>query len=99
MNRAYYSDTVAAFLACSADAIIGRLVKNSAFSVEATQRDAWLKQIEILKHVLEPYRKGGSVYLEFSVPRLGKRIDVVLVIGPVVFVLEFKVGEKNFAAH
>ena len=34
------------------------------------------------------------IYLEFSIPRMGQRIDVVLLIGAVIFVLEFKVGEK-----
>src|SRR3954471_17739652 len=99
MNRAYYSASVEAFMASNADTIIGRLVRNSSFSVEATQRDAWLAQIEILRQILTPHRSGGSVYFEFSVPRLGKRIDVVLVIGPAIFVLEFKVGERDYAAH
>ena len=45
MNRAYYSDRIAAFLDCGADTVVGRLVQRSAFAVEATQRDAWLKQI------------------------------------------------------
>ncbi len=30
---------------------------------------------------------------------MGQRIDVVLLIGPVIFVLEFKVGEKEFTAY
>jgi hypothetical protein len=42
------------------------------------------------------YEERGKVYFEFVVPRLGKRIDVVLVIDHVLFVLEFKVGEKDF---
>jgi hypothetical protein len=30
---------------------------------------------------------------------MGKRIDVVLLIGPVIFVLEFKIGEKTFTSY
>ena len=30
---------------------------------------------------------------------MGQRIDVVLIIGSVIFVLEFKVGEKEFTSH
>ena len=30
---------------------------------------------------------------------MGRRIDVVLLIGPVIFVLEFKVGEREFTVH
>lgn len=30
---------------------------------------------------------------------MGKRIDVILLIGPVIFVLEFKIGEKEFTSY
>ena len=36
------------------------------------------------------------MFLEFNIPRMGRRIDAVLLIGPVVFVIEFKVGESTF---
>ena len=39
----------------------------------------------------------GALYLEFTVPRMGRRIDAVVIIGPVIFVLEFKVGERTFS--
>jgi hypothetical protein len=42
--------------------------------------------------------RNGGIYFEYSIPRLGKRIDVVLLIGPVVFILEFKVGERDFTS-
>jgi hypothetical protein len=99
MNRAYYCETIAAFLNEELDAIVGRLVQSSSFSVETTQVDAWHTQIKVLQKLLSPYRDRGSVHFEFGVPRLGKRIDVVAIIGPVVFVIEFKVGEDAFAAH
>ncbi len=38
----------------------------------------------------------GSLFLEFAIPRMGRRIDAVLVTGSVVFVIEFKVGEGTF---
>ena len=98
VHRAAHSDSIAAFLLRNADEIIGVLVGNSRFSVETTQRDAWHEQISILKRALEPYSGRGSVYFEYDVPRLGKRIDVVLIIGHVLFVLEFKVGEQEFAS-
>ncbi len=99
MDRSFYHDNIDDFLDNSAEVILGRLVQKSTFGIEGTQRDAWVEQIGILRHVLAPFRGRGSVYFEFSVPRLGKRIDVLVVIGAAVFVLEFKVGEKNFAAH
>jgi hypothetical protein len=95
--RAYYSDSIEAFLDRPSDEILGILVRNnSAFAVEATQRDAWTEQTCILKTALAPYKNRGKVYFEYAVPRLGKRIDVVLLLDQVIFVIEFKVGEVAF---
>lgn len=100
MRREYYSDSIAAFLDAQPDTIVGALVRADTFAViQATQSAAWREQIGILKTALAPYRACGSIYFEYAVPRLGKRIDVVAVIGPVIFVLEFKVGEREFAPY
>ena len=40
--------------------------------------------------------QAGAIYLEFIIPRMGRRIDAVVIIGAVIFVLEFKVGERDF---
>src|SRR5258706_13580728 len=97
MRREYYSDTLSDFLKRNNNEILGKLAQGNDFALEQTQRDAWLEEIRILKNVLHPY--NGSIYFEYSIPRMGKRIDVVLVIGSVIFVLEFKVGEKEFASY
>lgn len=97
MIREYYSDTISTFCFTSVEEILGRLVKRSDFSIEQTQRDAWLEEIVILKSVLSKYE--GAIYFEYSIPRMGKRIDVVLLIRAVVFVLEFKIGEKEFPSY
>jgi hypothetical protein len=97
MRRAYYSDKISDFYQRSNEEILGRLTQGNDFALEQTQRDAWLEEIRILKNVLHTYK--GSVYFEYSIPRMGKRIDVVLVIGSVIFILEFKVGEKEFHSH
>ena len=99
MNRAFYSNTISEFLNTSDEEIIGVLALNNQFTLEQTQRDAWLEEIRILKTVLENYRNEGAIYLEFSIPRMGQRIDAVLLIGSVIFVLEFKVGEKEFTSY
>lgn len=52
----------------------------------------------ILARTLLPYRSRGRLLFEYSIPRLGKRVDVVLLIDGIVFVLEFKVGERAFTA-
>jgi hypothetical protein len=97
MKRAYYSDTIDNFLNTNDDEILGKLSRRNDFSLEQTQRDAWLEEIRILRQVFPHYQ--GSLYFEYSITRMGQRIDVVALIGPVIFVLEFKIGEKDFASH
>jgi len=97
MKREYYSDSIANFLNTDPEKILGALAIRNDFALEQSQRDAWLSEISILKEVLQSYQ--GSIYFEYSIPRMGQRIDVVMLIGPVIFVLEFKVGEKEFKSH
>ena len=97
MKRDYYSDSIANFRNTSPNEILGQLVRSSGFSIEQTQRDAWLEQIKILQRALSDVQ--GSIYFEYAIPRMGKRIDVVLLIGSVIFVLEFKIGEKEFTSY
>ena len=94
MKRAYYSDSISNFLGSSTEEIIGILTLSNDFSLIQTQSAAWVAQIAILQDTLTPYQ--GSIYFEYSIPRMGRRIDVLLLIGPVIFVLEFKVGESEF---
>ena len=97
MNRYYYSDSITNFQNTEPDEILGILARNNDFALEQTQRDAWLEEINILKDVL--YQFKGKIYFEYSIPRMGKRIDVLLLIKSVIFVLEFKVGEKDFTQY
>src|SRR5262245_15092049 len=87
-SRAWYGASFAEFLQNQPDAIVGQLVRNSTFSLLPTQKDAWLTQIDLLQDRLVGL--SGSLFLEFDIPRMGRRIDAVLLIGPVVFVIEFK---------
>lgn len=97
MLNYYYKDTINDFCNKSVETIIGELNLNNQFDSSFNQNKAWEKQIEILKQVICNY--SGTIIFEFSIPRLGKRIDCVLVINNIVFVIEFKVGEKDFLKH
>ena len=97
MSRAYYSDSITNFQNKSSDEILGQLARVSQFSDLQSQKQAWLYQINLLKTVLRSYE--GAIYFEFDIPRMGRRIDVLLLLGPAIFVLEFKVGEKDFTAY
>ena len=97
MNRAYYSNSISQFLNESTQSIYGKLAIASEFTVEQGQKNAWMVQIDQLKHLLKDI--NGSIYFEFSIPRMGKRVDVVLLIGQAIFVVEYKVGDSQFASH
>ena len=92
--RAWYCSSIDEFLKETPDAVLGQLAANSDFSVSSSQRDGWLAEIEILRSQLNGI--SGSVFLEFNIPRMGRRVDAVLIIGPVVLPVEFKVGERVF---
>lgn len=94
---AYYAASVTDFIGETTEAILGTLTVKSAFAVDPSQRDAWVSEIAALKTAVASIE--GSVFLEFEVPRIGSRIDAVLVAGPAVFVIEFKVGERQFNTH
>lgn len=93
-SRAWYGASVSEFLQSHPDTVVGRLATNSEFAMLPTQRDAWLAQVGLLQASLNGLT--GWVFFEFNIPRMGRRVDVVLVIGSVVFVIEFKVGENVF---
>jgi Uncharacterized conserved protein (DUF2075) len=94
MKREYYSESISKFLLTPVEGILGVLAKNNDFTLIQTQRDAWIEQIGILHDSLKSY--SGSIYFEYAIPRMGRRIDVVLLIEHVIFVVEFKVGESEF---
>jgi hypothetical protein len=96
-RRSYYSGTLTAFCAADRNEIFARMARRNDFDLTGTQRDAWLEEAEILQRVLA--RHTGALYLEFTIPRMGRRIDALVIIGPVIFVLEFKIGEQSFSSQ
>jgi hypothetical protein len=103
-SREYYAATLPTFLAEAEETILGHLTKKSDFAIEQAQTHAWREQIRILKGVLADNRlhlmqAQGAVYFEYAIPRMGKRVDVVLLLGSTIFVLEFKVGEREHPTH
>jgi hypothetical protein len=95
-RRYGYGAAVSTFLESRSESILGVLAQRSAFDVDRTQVAAWETSIEVLRAVLSPRAGEGHLFFEFDVPRLGRRIDAVLVLRHAVFVIEFKVGAKAF---
>ncbi len=97
-RKAYYYNNISGFINEDAKSIIGELVRNS-FEVGKDQTDAWENQIVELKARLKNYGIKGDIIFEYDIVRLGKRIDVILLIKRIVFSLEFKNGKNIFTAQ
>ena len=93
-SSAFYAEPISSFLGQSNDHIRGVLSGQSPFADSPDQKDAWNSEIAILKKALQGME--GFLCLEFDVPRIGSRIDAVVLSGGCIFVLEFKVGESAF---
>lgn len=92
---AFYSASVTEFLECTPNEILGQLSTSHDFpTLELTQIAAWQEEVGILQQSLVGVT--GSLFIEFDVPRLGSRIDAVLVAGAAVIPIEFKCGESRF---
>lgn len=96
MKRAYYSSSINLFCNQEPEQILGEMTQQHSFDLTILQRDAWIEQTSILKNVLS--NSDGKIYFEFSIPRMGRRVDAVIIIESVIFVVEFKVGSKSFGA-
>lgn len=98
MHRSYYSSSIEEFLSNSITEILGSIVSNSQqHEVNEKQKNAWIEQIKILKKQLSFLNfKDGRILFEYTIPRIGKRADNILLYKNLIFVLEFKCGEKNY---
>ena len=97
MNWAHYAAPVETFLNENPTTILGALADLHEFGLEDQQKYAWKVQIDVLKQTLIDI--AGYVFFEFSIPRMGKRVDVVLISKGIIFVIEFKVGENSYPVY
>ena len=92
--RFLFNDNIRSFLEKDKDSILGYMITNSHGNLMTTTRESWESEIKIMKSTLRKIDNvDGQIIFEYDIPRLGKRIDVVLLINGIVFCLEFKVGE------
>ena len=95
-TRCLYDSSLDSFLVTDKRIIRDEISDKYHGETLTTTRDAWIGEIEILQQALLPW-KGADAHIvfEYDIPRLGKRIDVVLLLKGIVFCLEFKVGESR----
>ena len=96
MNRCLYNNKFEGFLNVEDNSVFGELCENYHGEALTTTRESWKAEIAIMKDVLAGLPdKNGDIIFEYDIPRLGKRIDVVLLYRGIVFCLEFKVNQAN----
>lgn len=95
-NRCLYIASFREFLENERLSVLGALHNNYHGEALTTTDEAWMGEIDILQQVLTPWKEeNAQVIFEYEIPRLGKRIDVVLLLRGIIFCLEFKVGQKD----
>jgi len=107
MKQAYYSSSVESFLLLNNEEIIGKL--NIAGTVFASQwtitTTSWINSIQLLKNSLNQLigeklsAKNWYILLEYDIPRIGKRIDAVLLADDLIFVIEYKYDRNKYELH
>ncbi|UCM99220.1 DUF2075 domain-containing protein [Sulfurimonas sp. SWIR-19] len=95
MQRSYYSNHLGEFIQEDTNKILGNLARHHNHALEDLQKNAWIKQIELLKKIFYKYT-NGYIFFEFSIPRMGKRVDNIIILDDSIFVVEFKVGSSTY---
>lgn len=96
-SRAWFECAISEFQSAHLEQVIGQLATASEFAVTPEQRYAWEEEFSFLRKQLNGL--DGVICLEFNIPRMGRRIDTVLIILGLVFVIEFKVGANIFTKN
>lgn len=95
-NRCLYFSDFKSFVSSDPYAILGQIHNSFHGQALTTTDEAWLDEITLLQRVLAPWKnEEAEIIFEYEIPRLGKRIDVVLLLRGLIFCLEFKVGQKD----
>ena len=97
VNRYFFRSTLNKFIDASQETIFGEIAVKDEGDSGAEQKYAWSEEIGIMKQVLQPWKgEYAEIIFEYSIPRLGKRIDVVLLLRGIVFAIEFKAGQDTY---
>ncbi len=92
--RYYYHNVIKKFITNGSDEIWRELTAVERGDLLQTQKQAWMEQIAILRRELQAL--DGDIFFEYTIPRMGRRVDVIVLVRGVVFVIEFKTGAKEF---
>lgn len=97
MSAFQYASTISDFFNKSEDEIVYILTDNNNFSsTRRTTIDSWHEEVRTIRIALNSYKEeNGFLAFEYTIPRVGGRIDCIIGLRGVLFVLEFKTGEEQ----
>ena len=96
--RSYYSADINDFLKQSTAEIVGTIHQNCiSADVTIQQSNTWEQEVNILKDQLAGFTEGRIIF-EYTIPRMGKRVDVVFLHNNIVYLIEFKCGDDQYRA-
>ena len=95
MDRAYISIAAGDVKSSSDGELFGQLATKLPFALEPTQKAAWEYQIHHLRQ-LAFVLPGAHFYMEFLIPRMGRRADLIVLHAGIIFVVEYKLGAQRF---
>lgn len=95
MSRAYLSLPAASVASLTNADLFGRMAAKLPFALEPTQRAAWEYQIQHLRELVVAL-PDAHVFMEFLIPRMGRRADLILLVGGIVLVIEYKLGARQY---
>ena len=78
MQRAYYIASREQFFKDDLMFILGELTHRHTFALEDLQKNSWISQINIFKRSLTSLTESFYIAFEYSIPRMGKRVDAIL---------------------
>lgn len=94
-RRTYYFDSINNYILEDEESVFGKLLISDEFETTDLQKLAWKSEIQILKKQLVEFSQGDIIF-EYTIPRMGHRVDVICIIEGIIFLLEFKVGDKEY---
>jgi hypothetical protein len=95
MKRAGYDASSLNFKNENIESVIGSLTNAATFNVDLKQRNAWQYIIQHLKNAISEF-DNAYIFLEFAIPRMGRRVDAIILFNGCVFAIEYKVGSSEF---
>jgi hypothetical protein len=102
--NSFYGARVAEFMSDDPNNVVGVLATRASLEYRGNQPEqarSWRDQVKLLRRAFSEVKGSGEwgLLLEYSLRRLGRRPDAVILAPGVIIVVEFKMSAEKHAAH